>query len=363
MSEKKENPQSDTPSLKQIFTHTYVWIIYFFYENGITLAIYPNTFSLSSSALYYILNIIIFYSFYSIITHNHNVRYRYLKLLIYITLLTVAYLCASWLLMKYLSYVNLPNQWITNSIKEFLVWRSFRYFYIVVVSYTYWLVNYRINAERDLVKLEKKRVVELERTALLEKEKLRSELNYLRLQLNPHFVFNTLSFIYTEVIKHSEKASKSVMLLSDIMRNAFKDPDPEGMIPLADEIQQIENLIEIHQLRYSKRMYINMETPDAENLKNVKIIPFILITFVENAFKYGTFLDPKHPFQIKIAVEDNSILFYMKNKKKETKTNIESNGVGLANVTKRLKLAYPEQHILDITDEALFYTIDLKINT
>ena len=363
MSEKKEKSQSDSLSWQQIFIHASIWIIYFFYENGVVLVFYPSTLSLLTSALYFILNITIFYSGYYIIAYNYNVRYRYLKLFIYLSLSIVTYLCTSWFLMKYINYVNLSNIWRTNSIKEFVVLRLFRFIYFISISYTYWLFNYKINTERGLVKLEKKRVAELERTTLLEKEKLRSELNYLRLQLNPHFVFNTLSFIYTEVIKHSEKASKSVMLLSDIMRNAFKDPDPEGMIPLADEIQQIENLIEIHQLRYSKRMYISMETPNADNLKNVKIIPFILITFVENAFKYGTFLDPKHPFQIKIAVEDNSILFYMKNKKKETKTNIESNGVGLANVTKRLKLAYPEQHSLDITDEALFYTIDLKINT
>ncbi|MDN5284292.1 MAG: yehU 6 [Mucilaginibacter sp.] len=363
MSEKKEGPQSDNPSLQNIFTHASIWVIYFFYENGIMLVLYPSTVSLLSSAAYFILNITIFYAGYYIIAYNHNVQYRYLKLFIYLSLFTVAYLCSGWFLMKYISYVNLPNAWYTNSIKDFVVLRLFRFVYFMSVSYTYWLFNYKINTERNLLKLEKKRVAELERTALIEKEKLRSELNYLRLQLNPHFVFNTLSFIYTEVIKHSEKASKSVMLLSDIMRNAFKDPDPEGMIPLEDEIQQIQNLIEIHQLRYNKRMYINMETPDVENLKNVKIIPFILITFVENAFKYGTFLDQNHPFHIKIAVQDNSILFFMKNKKKETKTNIESNGVGLANVTKRLKIAYPEQHSLDIIDEPLFYTIDLKINT
>jgi LytS/YehU family sensor histidine kinase len=263
--------------------------------------------------------------------------------------------------MEYIHYVNLANIWHTNSIKEFVTIRLFRYVYIVSASFTYWLFSYKINTERDLLKLEKKRVEELESKALLEKEKLRAELNYLRLQLNPHFVFNTLSFIYTEVIKHSEKASKSVMLLSDIMRNAFKDPDPEGMIPLADEIQQIQNLIEIHQLRYDKRLHINLEIPDTDNLKNVKIIPFLLITFVENAFKHGTFLDKNHPFHIKIAIQDNTIVFYMKNKKKENKTNIMSNKVGLTNVTKRLNIAYQEQHSLNITDEEMFYTVTLKI--
>lgn len=363
MFKREREPQPDNFTVQNVITHASIWIIYFFYENGIVLVLYPNTLSIPSSTIYFILNITIFYSFYSIITHNYNAQNRYLKLFIYIILLTIAYLFASWSLMKYLNYINLPSQWNTASIKEFVTWRLFRYIYILSISYTYWLVNYKINAERDLLKLEKKRVAELEKTAFLEKEKLSAELNYLRLQLNPHFIFNTLSFIYTEVIKHSEKASRSVMLLSDIMRNAFKDPDPEGMIPLADELQQIQNLIEIHQLRYNKRMYIDMETPEAGNLENVKIIPFILITFVENAFKYGTFLDPKYPFHIKIAVQDNSILFYMKNKKKETKTNIVSNGVGLANVTKRLKIAYPDQHSLDIIDEALFYTIDLKVNT
>jgi LytS/YehU family sensor histidine kinase len=151
------------------------------------------------------------------------------------------------------------------------------------------------------------------------------------------------------------------MLLSDIMRNAFKDPDLEGMIPLADEIQHIQNLIEIHQLRYDKRLYINLDIPDIGNLENVKIIPFILITFVENAFKYGTFLDKDHPFHIKIAIQDNYMLFYIKNKKRDNKTNIISNGVGLANVTKRLNIAYQELHSLDITDEEMFYTVTLKI--
>ncbi|UCJ07066.1 histidine kinase [Chitinophaga pendula] len=256
---------------------------------------------------------------------------------------------------------KIPTMYSFLTLKHFLAIRGTRFLYFASLSYAYSFTTHTIQINKELVHLEKLRNEELQKRNQLEKEILISNLNYLRYQIQPHFLFNTLSFIYTQVMKCSQSASRSVMLLSDIMRYALHDHD-DGKTALETEVQHIHNLIEIHQLRFNNSLYIEFEPENDYAFKYRRIVPMLLITFVENLFKYGDVNDPEHPATIKIDVLDDELHFHTFNKKKTSATNMISSGIGLVNVKKRLDLAYGNnKYQLLIDDKDEFYTVDLTL--
>jgi LytS/YehU family sensor histidine kinase len=160
----------------------------------------------------------------------------------------------------------------------------------------------------------------------------------------------------------SKEAAQSVMLLSDIMRYALQHNE-EGKVELDQEIQHLRNLLDIHQLRFNHTLCIQLECRDTEQFKYRRIAPLILITFVENALKYGELQDPASPLAIQISLQGNEFHFFIHNKKKSNPQPMLSNGIGLANTRKRLNLQYaPTEYTLDIKDSTYYYTVSLKIN-
>jgi LytS/YehU family sensor histidine kinase len=194
----------------------------------------------------------------------------------------------------------------------------------------------------------------------LEKQKLDAELSAIKYQINPHFLFNSLSFIYSKTVPLSEEVSNAVLLLSDIMRYALgKEEDPEGKVALIKEITHMKNVIEINQMRFNNKLSIQY----AEQLQNhsARITPLVLITLVENAFKHGDLLDPANPLVIRTESDDQQIRFYIRNKKKSGPKELSTN-IGLNNVKQRLQLMYGDKYSLGITDTEHFYTTELTIN-
>lgn len=194
----------------------------------------------------------------------------------------------------------------------------------------------------------------------LEKQKLDAELSAIKYQINPHFLFNSLSFIYSKTVPLSEEVSNAVLLLSDIMRYALgKEEDAEGKVALEKEITHMKNVIEINQMRFNNKLSIQY----AEQLDNPKarITPLVLITLVENAFKHGDLLDPANPLVIRTESDERQIRFYIRNKKKAGPRELSTN-IGLNNVKQRLQLMYADKYTFNITDNEHFYTSELTIN-
>ena len=129
--------------------------------------------------------------------------------------------------------------------------------------------------------------------------------------------------------------------------------------PLKDEIEHVRNVIRINQLRFSNNLHVNFEVNGIVN--GVEIIPFLLITVVENAFKHGDLQKIEHPIEIKLNIQHNRLYFYCSNKKKTGPKEI-STGLGLDNIRNRLDFAYGSNYKLLIKDEADFYTTELTIN-
>jgi two-component system, LytTR family, sensor kinase len=196
------------------------------------------------------------------------------------------------------------------------------------------------------------------RASQLEREVNEARLNVLKHQINPHFLYNTLSYMYAQARPVSENLSKSILMLSDMMRYSLNKTDESGMTLIEKEIQYIENFIEIHRLRFDKDFYVNFEIEGI--IGNKKIVPLLLITFVENAIKHGKLDDKNHPIKIKFLANKDFLYFTVKNQKQAGKKD-KTSGIGLENTQNRLKLLYPNHHELTIKDEKNIFEVDLKI--
>ena len=186
----------------------------------------------------------------------------------------------------------------------------------------------------------------------LERERLSSELEYLKYQINPHFFMNTLNNIHALVDIDAEKAKSSIIELSKLMRYVlYESNNPK--ISLSREIQFIENYVTLMKLRYIDSVHVEIDIPSI--LPEVQIPPLLFISFVENAFKHGVSYREESHIKIELHInEDNTLTFHCVNSN-FTKTEEKHHGVGLENISKRLKLLYESNYTLDIKkDDDIF---------
>lgn len=206
----------------------------------------------------------------------------------------------------------------------------------------------------------KQRKILEEQKMQLEVEKSQANFNFLKAQINPHFLHNTLNFLYAKSLPYSPELSEGILTLSEIMRYALSEGNAkDGKAPLKDEIEHVRNVIKINQLRFSNKLNVRFDVEGVVN--GAEIIPFVLITLVENAFKHGDLKSNEYPIDIKLKVDTDKISFYCRNKKKLGPREL-STGIGLDNIKKRLELAYGKNYAFVVKDEADIYTTELTIS-
>ncbi|MBL1220663.1 histidine kinase [Chryseobacterium sp. L7] len=193
----------------------------------------------------------------------------------------------------------------------------------------------------------------------LEKEKLRAELAAIKYQINPHFLFNSLSFIYTKTLKSSPEAAHAVHLLSEIMSYALDDWGELGTVPLAVETEHMKKVIEMNQIRFSHNLKIKYYEDVQANDAFVPVLAFV--TLVENAFKHGDLNDEKNQVSIELIATKSKICFLVSNKKKSGPKE-PSKGIGLNNVQQRLQLMYGIKHSFTIKEDENYYLNEIIIN-
>ena len=191
----------------------------------------------------------------------------------------------------------------------------------------------------------------------LEKEKIIAELSFLKSQINPHFLFNTLNDIYTLTYQKSNVAPDALLKLSDLLRYMIKDSGDDQSL-LEKEVAYLNNVIELHSIGQKGAVYIDFSVDGT--IGNQKIAPLILINFIENAFKHGVADDPAHPIKITLFSDLSAVTFSVVNKK-NTSIKDHTGGIGLSNVRRRLELIYPGKHQLEITNQEDIFNIELKI--
>jgi hypothetical protein len=195
----------------------------------------------------------------------------------------------------------------------------------------------------------------------LENEKLSADLRFLRAQINPHFLFNTLNSIYSLTLSEKAKSSaKAVLQLSGMMRYVASDSQ-QHFVKLERELTYIQAYLDLQYLRFGESLVVNYSK---EGLNpNALIMPMILVTFLENAFKYG--VNPEVKSQIDISIQQNGpdFNFYIYNQKVRLQDGPrEGTGIGLSNTHTRLELTYPNKHKLYITETSHDYTVKLWID-
>jgi sensor histidine kinase YesM len=161
--------------------------------------------------------------------------------------------------------------------------------------------------------------------------------SYLKAQINPHLLFNTLSLIYQDILEHSPKAADTIMTLSDLMRYSINCEFTEPTVPLKEEIEQVKSLIKIHQNRFDNE--ISLSFSYGTEIEQTRFIPLVLITLAENIFKHGIYQDPAYPAELTVSMKDR-ILTIMCRNLPNRKNNITSMNTGLENIRQRLHLTY-----------------------
>ena len=212
------------------------------------------------------------------------------------------------------------------------------------------------------IKLTKNWLETQRRQQALEKEKLETELKFLKYQFNPHFLFNSINSIFFLIHKNPDMASASLAKFSELLRHQLYESN-DNQIPIDKEIAYLENFIELEKLRQNQGLEVSFTTP--ENYPaNLGIAPFILMTFVENAFKHvSKHKDAGNWINIQLQVADNQLYVDIANSKSaERNTDVVTyGGIGLKNVQRRLDLVYPGQYELDIKNNPDSFVVKCRL--
>jgi len=193
---------------------------------------------------------------------------------------------------------------------------------------------------------------------IAETHRTNTELIYLRKQTNPHFLFNSLNSIYSLAHKKSDLVPDAIVTLSELMRYMLYETDNKT-VALEKEINYIQNYIELQKLRLNniEDIFINVHG----DTKNKFIEPLLLISFVENAFKYGTDYKGAAHVKIKVFILENNLDFRIENTIENYIKDPENSGIGLVNIQNRLDLLYPNAHELTISQENQYYRVHLNL--
>jgi two-component system, LytTR family, sensor kinase len=315
-------------------------------------------------------NIVIFYlSFY--LTFKFLNKQKWPFFLAAEVLLFIFYLGLFYIIGEYISPLLNPSAEIPPlMLTSFIIDGLWSFLVYSFYSFGYYFAETSIKKERQLriseearFSLEQQQQLQKQENLLLQQEKLQLENDFLRSQINPHTLHNILNMLYSKSIKaDAPDLADAIMLLSNLMRYSLESAtDSNGRVPLEKELEQINNTIKMNQLRSSNKFHIDFKVTGDPG--SARVIPLILITLVENAFKYAELNEPAYPLQLHITVVDTSFVFYMHNKKKTVVIHETSHGIGIENTRQRLKAAYGNDgYDIRITQNDQYYTFHLTIH-
>jgi two-component system, LytTR family, sensor kinase len=189
----------------------------------------------------------------------------------------------------------------------------------------------------------------------LKTEKVTMELAYLKSQINPHFLFNTMNNLYGLSLSEPEKTPDVILKISEMMRYMLYESNGER-VALRREIEYLNSYIELEKIRFEGKTYVNFTIEG--NINQYQIAPLLLISFVENIFKHGEIQNAQKPVEISLQVQGNQLIFRQKNAV-AIREKDKMGGVGMQNVKRRLFLLYPNKHTLTVRKENGMYESEL----
>ena len=337
--------------LGQIILHIIFWcgvLLFYTYFFGVD----SNDFSyvLSFSLFLMPITIATTYVFIYKIIPEYLITKRYFLFGLYslYTLIISAYLIV---ISVFYGLVYLSNFEYSNMapISKSLLFVAIGVYLVVIIVSAFKLLKLNVKHIEETKKLETK-ILE---TQLKLKEQ---ELNYLKMQIHPHFLFNTLNTMYGFALKKADETPEMILKLSNLLDYLLYQVD-KPFVSLNDEINHINDYIELEKMRFNDTLQINFKTENI--LADTKIAPMLLLPFVENSFKHGSLKKGVLNVNIKLYCKNKSIFFEIEN---TSNTNpISENGIGLENIKKRLDLLYKDQYILIINNENGLFKVNLEL--
>ncbi len=362
------NPSVPISRKRVFFYHLVWWVIFIAYE--LTFLFFSRNLGTRTNiwggyVFPYVINIALFY-FHALVALNvsfRNGRNNYILFVLFLATELSLYL----FLMSLVSWVFSSPE---TSKADFLghvntlalfprIWRAL---YFLIFSTGLWFILKYLKSLKELQEANT-------RNYQNEKEKHRIQLQlvstqnaFLQSQINPHLIFNTLNFIYNKVRLVSPESADAIITLSEMMRYSLNNGKSDGKVLLRQELEQIENLIRINEFRFSNQLHINIHS-NKEDFHNFRIIPLLLLPFVENIFKYADLQDADRPASISILVNENKLSFKTSNKKRNP-VNYHSQKIGIENVKSRLEAHYPGNYFLNVEDreDSFLVTLELFVN-
>ncbi|MEZ4898191.1 MAG: histidine kinase [Saprospiraceae bacterium] len=227
----------------------------------------------------------------------------------------------------------------------------------------FFLISFFVTGSTTITKIIRDYIKQQSATKEIETSNIQTELKFLKSQINPHFLFNTLNNLYALTLKKSDAAPEIVIKLSEMLRYMLYECN-EKRVLLPKEIKYIRNYLDLEQLRQGNKANITFEVKG--EVSEQRIAPLMFIPFLENAFKHGLNRGISHGFvRILMEVHGNDLHFEIENSKPPSLPNPEMRkvgGIGLMNVKRRLNLIYPQAYALTIEDQPDAYTVKMDLN-
>ena len=327
---------------KLYFLHFFYWGLYLI-QQIITIVFYDHSFPVFSATFFVISFFCFYFNYFVVVPRFFDINKLYKIVIGYF--ISVAF----FVLLRYsVEEMFLPAFFGFRNYSE-KTGLGFYFYDNIYFSFTTIFVSTVFSLLKLMTQSEE------EKRELMEQKK-NSELQALKTQINPHFIFNSLNNIYSLVYQNSEKALPAIQELSQLLRYSTKDLEKDFIL-LDKEIGYLESLIELEKLRIKnpELLIINKNISHP----NLNISPMLLVPFVENAFKHGDF---KHKgFVLNISDDHQMLHFNLQNFKINRSKDVVS-GIGINNVKKRLEILYPKKHELKITETETEFSVDLKID-
>jgi len=250
------------------------------------------------------------------------------------------------------------RQWVLPSIYKAPVHPSYTNVYLALLAGLRGAIT--VGGLAAAIKIMKYWYVKEQQNLQLQKENIAAQLNLLKAQVHPHFLFNTLNNIYAHTQTSSPAAAKLVLGLSDLLRYMLYECRQEK-VSLQQELKMLKEYMLLEQARYDDRLDIIIDTPELK--EDYAIAPLLLLPLVENCFKHGTSTIIRQPWiHLSITIDVDQLHMKLVNGKQPGAVASElKKGIGIANVQQRLHLLYPGKHVLRVFNEEAMFVVSLKL--
>lgn len=347
--------------LRKYKIHFIGWFIFILYEVVIMGLIKKQFSPIGNYVIFYLFNVILFY------VHAHFVMpaakmktvQALWRLPLFISFEVIVYICVTLNITDFLhrhGYVVFLNP--PKFSLDIYLGTSYRVIYFILFSCAYYYILRYFEERKRAEEKEKERLLVIIENQRIYADLIKSQHAHLKAQINPHFLFNILNFIYTSTRKTAPEAAEAILALSEMMRYSIEEVGHVDT-PLIGELEQVENLIKLHKIKSHKNLYITLKYD--EEVEELKIIPLLIMTLAENMFKHGDLTQEDQPAYLRLKYREDVLQVETNNLIAKNQLH-PSHHIGLDNVKKRLKAAYGNRATLQTSVDDQRFKVLLEIN-